>query len=101
MKLALRRAFENFPDAKTLIYEKDRQAHAIMGFKVQRLWDPPYLQVALDLVDMKQVARVLQSLPDNDHLIVEAGTPLIKKFGIGVISRAPQGPARTPSSSRT
>jgi bifunctional enzyme Fae/Hps len=86
MKLALRRAFEQFPDAKTLIYEKDRQAHAIMGFKVQRLWDPPYLQVALDLVDMKQVVRVLQSLPDNDHLIVEAGTPLIKKFGIGVIS---------------
>ncbi|HUK93040.1 MAG TPA: bifunctional 5,6,7,8-tetrahydromethanopterin hydro-lyase/3-hexulose-6-phosphate synthase [Methanomicrobiales archaeon] len=86
MKLALRRAFEQFPDAKTLIYEKDRQAHAIMGFKVQRLWDPPYLQVALDLVDMKQVARVLTSLPDNDHLIVEAGTPLIKKFGIGVIS---------------
>ena len=86
MKLALRRAFEQFPDAKTLIYEKDRQAHAIMGFKVTRLWDPPYLQVALDLVDMKQVVRVLQSLPDNDHLIVEAGTPLIKKFGIGVIS---------------
>jgi bifunctional enzyme Fae/Hps len=86
MKLALRRAFEQFPDAKTLIYEKDRQAHAIMGFKVQRLWDPPYLQVALDLVDMKQVVKVLQSLPDNDHLIVEAGTPLIKKFGINVIS---------------
>jgi bifunctional enzyme Fae/Hps len=86
MKLALRRAFENFPDAKTLLYEKDRQAHAIMGFKVTRLWDPPYLQVALDLVDMKQVGRVLQSLPDNDHLIVEAGTPLIKKFGISVIS---------------
>ena len=86
MKLALRRAFEQFPDAKTLIYEKDRQVHAIMGFKVQRLWDPPYLQVALDLVDMKQVVKVLQSLPDNDHLIVEAGTPLIKKFGINVIS---------------
>jgi bifunctional enzyme Fae/Hps len=86
MKLALRRAFEQFPDAKTLIYEKDRQVHAIMGFKVQRLWDPPYLQVALDLVDMKQVVKVLQSLPDNDHLIVEAGTPLIKKFGISVIS---------------
>ena len=49
-KLALRRAFDGFPDAKTLLYEKDRQAHAIMGFKVTRLWDPPYLQVALDLV---------------------------------------------------
>jgi bifunctional enzyme Fae/Hps len=85
-KLALRRAFEQFPDAKTLLYEKDRQAHVIMGFKVTRLWDPPYLQVAVDLVDMKRVVQVLQALPDNDHLIVEAGTPLIKKFGISVVS---------------
>jgi bifunctional enzyme Fae/Hps len=85
-KLAIRRALDNFPDTQTLLYEKDRQAHAVMGFKVQRLWDPPYLQVAIDLVDMKRVATVLTTLPENDHLIIEAGTPLIKKFGIGVIS---------------
>lgn len=86
MKLALNRALAAFPDAKTLVYEKDRAAHAIMGFKVQRLWDAPYLQVALDLVDMGKVAQVLKELPENDHLIIEAGTPLIKKFGLGVIS---------------
>jgi len=85
-KLAIHRALEKFPDAKTLTYEKDRAAHAIMGFKVTRLWDPPYLQVALDLVDMGKVASVLKQLPENDHLIIEAGTPLIKKFGLGVIS---------------
>jgi bifunctional enzyme Fae/Hps len=85
-KLAIHRALEKFPDAKTLIYEKDRAAHAIMGFKVTRLWDPPYLQVALDLVDMGRVGKVLKELPENDHLIIEAGTPLIKKFGLGVIS---------------
>jgi bifunctional enzyme Fae/Hps len=85
-KLAIHRALEKFPDAKTLTYEKDRAAHAIMGFKVTRLWDPPYLQVALDLVDMGRVASVLKQLPENDHLIIEAGTPLIKKFGLGVIS---------------
>ena len=85
-KLAIHRALEKFPDARTLIYEKDRAAHAIMGFKVTRLWDPPYLQVALDLVDMGKVASVLKELPENDHLIIEAGTPLIKKFGLGVIS---------------
>jgi len=85
-KLAIHRALDKFPDAKTLIYEKDRAAHAIMGFKVQRLWDPPYLQVALDLVDMGKVASVLKELPANDHLIIEAGTPLIKKFGLSVIS---------------
>jgi len=86
MKLALNRALAVFPDAKTLVYEKDRAAHAIMGFKVQRLWDAPYLQVALDLVDMGKVAQVLKELPENDHLIIEAGTPLIKKFGLGVLS---------------
>jgi bifunctional enzyme Fae/Hps len=85
-KLAINRAFEKFPDAKTLVFEKDRAAHAIMGFKVERLWDPPYLQVAIDLVDMAKVAAVLTQVPTNDHVIIEAGTPLIKKFGLGVIS---------------
>jgi bifunctional enzyme Fae/Hps len=56
-----------------------------MGFKVQRLWDPPYLQVAMDLVDMGKVAQVLKNVPENDHVIIEAGTPLIKKFGLSVI----------------
>jgi bifunctional enzyme Fae/Hps len=86
MKLAISRAMDSFPDKKTLIYEKDRAAHAVMGFKVQRLWDPPYLQVALDLVDMNKVTQVLSELPANDHLIIEAGTPLIKRFGLNVIS---------------
>jgi bifunctional enzyme Fae/Hps len=85
-KLALRRAIEKFPDQDTILYEKDRAAHGVMGFKVQRLWDPPYLQVAIDLVDMKRVAAVLAGLPQNDHLIIEAGTPLIKMFGLSVIS---------------
>ena len=84
-KLAIRRALDKFPDTKTLVYEKDRAAHGIMGFKVQRLWDPPYLQVAMDLVDMGKVAQVLTEVPQNDHVIIEAGTPLIKKFGLGVI----------------
>jgi bifunctional enzyme Fae/Hps len=85
MKLALRRAMEGFPDRATILYEKDRSAHAVMGFKVQRLWDPPYLQVALDLVEMKKVESVLSDLPENDHLLIEAGTPLIKKFGLQII----------------
>ncbi|HUU76499.1 MAG TPA: bifunctional 5,6,7,8-tetrahydromethanopterin hydro-lyase/3-hexulose-6-phosphate synthase [Methanoregulaceae archaeon] len=85
-KLAVSRAMEGFPKKETLLYEKDRAAHAVMGFKVQRLWDPPYLQVAMDLVDMQKVATVLTELPENDHLIIEAGTPLIKKFGLNIIS---------------
>lgn len=84
-KLALHRALEKFPDTKTLVFEKDRAAHGIMGFKVTRLFDPPYLQVAMDLVDMGKVAQVLKEVPENDHVIIEAGTPLIKKFGLSVI----------------
>lgn len=85
-KLALARALESFPDKKTILHEKDRAAHAVMGFKVQRLWDPPYLQVALDIVDLNKLHAVLAALPENDHLIIEAGTPLVKKFGLNVIS---------------
>ncbi len=86
VKLALNRAFEKFPDEKTLLHEKDRAAHAVMGFKVPRLWDAPYLQVALDIVDLGKLRSVLASLPENDHLIIEAGTPLIKKFGLNVLN---------------
>jgi bifunctional enzyme Fae/Hps len=85
-KLALGRALDRFPPTETLLHEKDRAAHAVMGFKVQRLWDPPYLQVALDLVDLNRVRAVLADLPESDHLIIEAGTPTIKQFGLSVIS---------------
>ncbi|MEA1869967.1 MAG: bifunctional 5,6,7,8-tetrahydromethanopterin hydro-lyase/3-hexulose-6-phosphate synthase [Euryarchaeota archaeon] len=86
-KLALRRAMDGFPGIETVLDEKDRGAHAIMGFKVSRLWDPPYLQVALDNPDIDQILHVVETLPDSDHLILEAGTPLIKRYGVDVISR--------------
>jgi bifunctional enzyme Fae/Hps len=35
---------------------------------------------------LKKLTSVLAALPENDHLILEAGTPLIKKFGLSVIS---------------
>ncbi len=86
-KLALTRAMEGFPGIETVLDEKDRGAHAIMGFKVSRLWDPPYLQVALDNPDIDQILHVVKTLPDSDHLILEAGTPLIKRYGVDVIAR--------------
>ena len=84
-KLAVKRAMEGFPDIDTVLYEKDRSTHPIMGFRVIRLWDPPYLQVALDLVDLAVVRKVLSQLPDSDHLLIEVGTPLVKKFGASVV----------------
>jgi len=86
-KLALTRAMEGFPGIETVLDEKDRGAHAIMGFKVSRLWDPPYLQVALDNPNIDQILHVVKTLPDSDHLILEAGTPLIKRYGVDVIAR--------------
>jgi bifunctional enzyme Fae/Hps len=84
-RLALSRALDKFPDITTILKEKDRATHDVMGFKVQRLWNPPYLQVAMDLVDMKLVEHVLREVPQNDHIIFEVGTPLIKQFGLRVI----------------
>lgn len=84
-KLALQRAMEGFPDIGKVLYEKDRSTHPIMGFRVTRLWNPPYLQVAFDLVDLTEVKRVLAALPDSDHLLIEVGTPLVKMLGIQVV----------------
>ncbi|MBE0525121.1 MAG: bifunctional 5,6,7,8-tetrahydromethanopterin hydro-lyase/3-hexulose-6-phosphate synthase [Methanosarcinales archaeon] len=86
-KLAVQRAMEGFPDVETLMHEKDRTMHPIMGFKVVRLWDPPYLQVAIDIPDIEFVKKVLKQLPQSDHLILEAGTPLIKRYGLNVVEQ--------------
>ena len=50
-----------------------------------RLNNPPYLQIALDLVDKEFLERVLSQIPKSDKILIEAGTPLIKKFGIGIL----------------
>ncbi|MGZ7069724.1 MAG: bifunctional 5,6,7,8-tetrahydromethanopterin hydro-lyase/3-hexulose-6-phosphate synthase [Methanobacterium sp.] len=86
-KLAIRRAMKEYPSAKKVLTEKDRGTHAIMGFKVVRLWNPPYLQVALDLDNFDDVERIINSLPDRERILLEAGTPLLKKFGVGVVSK--------------
>jgi bifunctional enzyme Fae/Hps len=84
-KLAIERAMQGFPDAKTVMYEKDRTMHPVMGFKVVRLWNPPYLQVAIDIPDINAVKAILKQIPQSDHLIIEAGTPLIKRYGVEVV----------------
>jgi len=86
-KLALARAMDNFPGVDKVTFEKDRGVHAIMGYKITRLWDPPYLQIAIDAPDLGVVEKVLKNVPKNDHLIIEAGTPLIKRYGLSVISK--------------
>ncbi|HOI40158.1 MAG TPA: bifunctional 5,6,7,8-tetrahydromethanopterin hydro-lyase/3-hexulose-6-phosphate synthase [Methanobacterium sp.] len=86
-KLALRRAMEGYPSIDKVLAEKDRGTHPIMGFKVTRLWKPPYLQVALDLDNLDEMERIIDSLPDRERILIEAGTPLVKKFGVGIVSK--------------
>jgi bifunctional enzyme Fae/Hps len=86
-KLALKRAMDVYPSTEKVTTEKDRGTHPIMGFKVVRLWNPPYLQVALDLDNVEDMERIIDSLPNRERILIEAGTPLVKKFGVGIISK--------------
>ncbi len=86
-KLAIKRAMDGFPDIKKVLYEKDRSRHPSLGMKVTKLWDPPYLQVAMDIPNWEHIERVVKELPRNDHLIIEAGTPLIKRYGVDIVGK--------------
>ena len=86
-KLAIKRAMEGYPSIDKVLAEKDRGTHRIMGFRVQKLWSPPYLQVALDLDNLDVMERIIKDLPDKERVLLEAGTPLVKKFGVGVVSK--------------
>jgi len=85
-RLALRRATANYPGLEKILYEKDRAKHPIMGFKVPRLWRPPYIQIALDIPDIERAKTVVGQIPRSDRIVLEVGTPLIKKYGAKVIS---------------
>jgi bifunctional enzyme Fae/Hps len=57
-----------------------------MGFKVPRLWRPPYVQISLDAPDLERSKKILSQLPGSDRIIIEVGTPLIKRYGTKVIN---------------
>jgi bifunctional enzyme Fae/Hps len=84
-KMALQRALKKYPSLEKINYDKDRAKHPIMGFKVPRLWRPPYLQISLDAPSLEGAKKVLSQLPGSDRLIIEVGTPLIKRYGTRVI----------------
>jgi bifunctional enzyme Fae/Hps len=89
-KMALQRALKRYPTLDKIIYDKDRAKHPIMGFKVPRLWRPPYLQIALDAPSLEGAKKVIEQLPGSDRIILEVGTPLIKRYGTRVISELRQ-----------
>jgi bifunctional enzyme Fae/Hps len=85
-KMALQRALKKYPSLEKINYDKDRAKHPIMGFKVPRLWRPPYLQISLDAPSLEGAKKVISQLPGSDRLIIEVGTPLIKRYGTRIIS---------------
>jgi bifunctional enzyme Fae/Hps len=89
-KLAVKRALANYPSIDKINYDKDRATHAIMGYRVPRLWMPPYLQIALDIPDIDRIKAIINQIPTNDRIILEAGTPLIKKYGVKVLNELRQ-----------
>jgi len=86
-KTAIMRALRRYPDIHKVLKEKDRAVHPIMGFKVPRLWNPPYLQVALDVLSIEEARRIVEKLPNRERLILEVGTPLIKAYGVKAIEK--------------
>lgn len=86
-KLAISRAINNKPDLDRILWDKDRAKHPILGFNVPRLWRPPYLQIAFDITSYNRIEKIIETTPDSDRVIVEIGTPLLKKFGTKVISQ--------------
>lgn len=84
-KLALKRALNEFPSSNKVLSEKDRGGHPVMGSRITRLFDPPYLQIALDIPDMDHVKNVIKQTPESDNITFEIGTPLVKKYGVNIV----------------
>ena len=57
-KLAIQRAISNYPPVDKIMFDKDRATHPIMGFRVPRLWRPPYLQIALDIPSLEKAKKI-------------------------------------------
>jgi bifunctional enzyme Fae/Hps len=89
-KMAIQRALKKYPSIDKINYDKDRAKHPIMGFKVPRLWRPPYLQISLDAPSIENAKKILAQLPGSDRIIIEVGTPLIKRYGTRVINELRQ-----------
>ena len=81
-KLALKRALAKYPPIEKIFYDKDRAKHPVAGMRVPRLWRPPYIQVALDHPSVDHQKKVVKQLPKSDRLILEVGTPFLKKYGV-------------------
>ncbi len=87
VKLALTRALKSYPPIEKIFYDKDRAKHPVAGMRIPRLWRPPYIQVALDHPELSHHMKVVKQLPKSDRIILEIGTPFLKKYGVEAIKK--------------
>ena len=86
-KLALKRALTGFPDIDTVLEEKPKAAHDMIGFRINNLELPPYLGVELRADDWRRLEGVLKSLPRKDGIVIKVGAPVIKKYGMELFEK--------------
>jgi bifunctional enzyme Fae/Hps len=86
-KLALKGAMSGFPDINVVLEETPKATHAMIGFRINNLEEPPYLGVELVIDEWRRIEGILRDLPRKDGIIVKAGAPLIKKFGVEVCQK--------------
>ncbi len=89
-KLALKRAMEGFPDIDVVLEEKPKASHDMIGFRINNLEMPPYIGVELVYDDWQRIEGILKTLPRKDGIIIKAGAPLIKRYGIEVCQKIHQ-----------
>lgn len=89
-KLAIKRAMDGFPDIDVVLEEKPKSSHDMIGFRINNLEMPPYLGVELVYDDWQRIESILKSLPRKDGIIIKAGAPLIKRYGIEVCQKIHQ-----------
>lgn len=81
-KLAIKRAISGYPSIEKIFMDKDRAKHPVAGLRAPRLFRPPYIQVALDHPSIEHHKKVVPQLPKSDRIILEIGTPFLKKYGV-------------------
>ena len=86
-KLAIQRALKQYPPIEKIFYDKDRAKHPVAGLRIPRLWRPPYIQCALDHPVLERQMKVVKQLPKSDRIILEIGTPFLKKYGVESIKK--------------
>jgi bifunctional enzyme Fae/Hps len=56
-----------------------------MKVRIKKILQPPIVQIALDMPSVSFLRAILRQIPISDRIIVEAGTALIKKYGVKII----------------